>query len=274
MSKPEGVSIGEIDREAFVTEFLSRQGSDSTNAYMRGNVPRSGLLPDWAIREFVTCKPFVDYGECPKGVVSYGLTSAGYDLRVGYKFKVFTNAKCATVDPKNMDPGGFVDFDLSTEPHEWDRRFANMREPRWFECTHCHKGDNREIRELDDLLKREPCPALAKSDHILIPPNCFALAETIETLYIPRNVCCWCIGKSTYARCGINMNFTPFEPGWWGVVTVEIINATPLPVKIYAGEGIGQAQFFLMAGTPEKGYGDKANAKYQGQSGLTLPTVR
>lgn len=194
--------------------------------------PEAGILPDWAIREFITISNFVDYDECPPGVVSYGLTSAGYDLRVGYKFKVFTNARCAVVDPKNMKDAVFFDFDLT------------------------------------------PRDGVAVADHVLIPPNSFALAETIETLHIPRNVVCWCIGKSTYARCGINMNFTPFEPGWWGVVTVEIINATPLPVKIYAGEGIGQAQFFLLTGSPEKSYGEKKNAKYQGQTGLTLPSVK
>jgi len=219
MAKPQGVGIQKVD-----FELLKRYAALT----QRGEIQPSGVLPDWAIREFITIDKFVDYNESIPGTISYGLTSAGYDIRVGYNFKVFTNAECATVDPKNMSKAVFRDFILPPE----------------------------------------------QPGHILIPPNSFALAETVETLYIPKNVVCWCIGKSTYARCGINMNFTPFEPGWWGVVTVEIINATPLPVKIYAGEGIGQAEFFLMAGTPEKGYGDKKNAKYQGQTCLTLPTVK
>ena len=271
--KPEGVGIGPIrNPDCRAVDWMgyplagfpwtfTRAGADGS--LLNSRIEGPGLLPDWAIREFVTITPFVDYGECPKGVVSYGLTSAGYDLRVGYKFKVFTNCECATVDPKDMKPAVFRDFDLTPHAggHEWDKASDLSTRCKW--CG-LERG-----REMLNECSRRPQPA----NHVLIPPNCFALAETVETVHIPRNVCCWCIGKSTYARCGINMNFTPFEPGWFGVVTVEIINATPLPVKIYAGEGIGQAQFFLLAGDPERGYGDKPNAKYQGQTGLTLPKV-
>jgi len=243
MPKPKGVGIEEI-----TSKDVERMWGLVDGKITGRNLENSGLLPDWAIREFVTIDDFIDYGECPKGKISYGLTSAGYDLRVGYKFKVFTNVNCATVDPKAMDPNAFHNVDLSPKP-------AGVGG-----CTKCGAFDR--------------CSEHAVADHILIPPNSFALAETIEKVFIPKNVTCICLGKSTYARCGINLNFTPFEPGWFGIVTVEIINATPLPVKIYAGEGIGQALFFLMAGTPEKAYGEKKNAKYQDQKGLTLPFVK
>lgn len=238
---------------------------------------RTGVLPDWAIRKYITIENFVDYGQCTPGTVSYGLTSAGYDLRVGRKFKIFTNASCATVDPKKMDPKAFHDVDLTPRQHNWTEVPAKIREQNKildttrsyrykYQCDKCYQACD------DTDAFQQPCGE--QPDHVLIPPNSFALAESIERLWIPRNVVCWCVGKSTYARCGINMNFTPFEPGWYGIVTIEIINATPLPVKIYAGEGIGQAQFFLLAGDPEKSYAEKSNAKYQGQTGLTLPEVK
>lgn len=259
MPKPRGVECGAIQYHHL--KAASHHGS-------RGEVYPSGPLPDWAIREFITIEDFVDYDECPKDVVSYGLTSAGYDLRVGYDFAVFTNAHCATVDPKAMSEKSFIRQDLTpVHDHHWGEVSGLGDHLPFQKCVVCGavKGTPSEAKY--------QCP-VTKADHCLIPPNCFALAASIEKLYIPRNVDCWCIGKSTYARCGINMNFTPFEPGWYGIVTVEIINATPLPVKIYAGEGIGQAQFFLMAGSPERDYGQKKNAKYQGQVGLTLPKVK
>lgn len=257
-TKPQGVGVKRITKQ-----MLRDLEQKYQNIVEDCTLEDSGVLPDWCIRELVTIDGFVDYDQCPPGTISYGLTSAGYDIRVGHQFKVFTNARCATVDPKKMKSAVFKHFDLTG--HEW----VDSGDPHKQFCHRC------KAKRSDPAAARLKCTDPKKvRNYIKIPPNSFALAETIETLYIPKNVVCWCIGKSTYARCGINMNFTPFEPGWWGVVTVEIINATPLPVKIYAGEGIGQAEFFLMAGTPQKSYADKKNAKYQGQTGLTLPTVK
>lgn len=179
------------------------------------------ILPDWRIRKEVCIRPIADLASRP-GAISYGVTSYGYDVRVDRKFKVFTNARCTVVDPKNFDPASFVDME---------------------------------------------------GDSCLIPPNSFALAETVEYLEIPRNMLGICVGKSTYARCGIIVNVTPLEPEWRGRVTIEISNTTPLPAKIYAGEGIAQI-IFLEAATPcEKSYADK-KGKYQDQPGLTLPFVQ
>src|SRR2546429_4884652 len=141
-----------------------------------------GVLPDWMIRQHIKIEPFAE-GAARPGVISYGLTSYGYDVRVGRKFKVFTNAHCVVVDPKNFDPASFVDIE---------------------------------------------------GDFCLIPPNSFALAETVEYLEIPRDVLGVCLGKSTYARCGIIVNVTPLEPEWRGQVTIQISNTTPPSAQIYA----------------------------------------
>lgn len=257
--KPMGVGINKIPVRKLVEMGLAKGYITDDDLY--GGVPMiGGLLPDWAIREFVTIEDFVDYDECPKDVVSYGVTSAGYDIRVGGRFKVFTNANCETVSPKNIPEDAFVVRDLCG--HDW---------------VNGHKGSfcYRCKADLDAPAARLLCPEAPASTpkSIKIPPNSFALAETVERLHIPRNINCLCLGKSTYARCGIIMNFTPFEPGWRGIVTVEITNSTPLPVEIFAWQGIGQAQFQLMAAGPEKSYGEKRNAKYQDQTGLTLPSV-
>jgi dCTP deaminase len=254
------VGIGEIDFSLLDTDARVRELAG------RG-IPFGAVLPDWMIRKYVTITPFTDYDRCPKGVISYGLSSAGYDLRVGYKFKVFTNSECAIVDPKNMNSAVFRNFDITphNNEHVWDGPDGHPEH--WPHCVHCTQSKG--VPNLNPFCSvRPPTP-----DHILIPPNCFALAETIEHLSIPRNIMTLCLGKSTYARCGINMNFTPFEPGWRGIVTVEIINSTPNPVKIYAGEGIGQAVFFFTAAKVERSYDEKPNAKYQDQTGLTLPSV-
>ena len=137
-------------------------------------------------------EPFVDH-QVRAGVVSYGLSSYGYDIRVADEFKIFTNINNTVIDPKNFDPRSFVDI---------------------------------------------------KADVCIVPPNSFALARTIEYFRIPRDVLTICLGKSTYARCGIIVNVTPFEPEWEGSVTLEISNTTPLPAKIYANEGIAQVLFF------------------------------
>jgi dCTP deaminase len=179
-----------------------------------------GALPDWKIKQEIKIEPFEE-GLVRPGIVSYGVTSYGYDVRVGRRFKVFTNARCTVVDPKNFVTESFVDMD---------------------------------------------------GDHCLIPPNSFALAETVEYLEIPRDIIAICIGKSTYARCGIIVNVTPLEPEWRGKVTIEISNTTPLPAKIYANEGIAQIVFLRAEAVCQVSYGDK-KGKYQDQKGLTLPFV-
>jgi dCTP deaminase len=180
-----------------------------------------GVLPDWMIERDVKIVPFAAAQHRP-GVISYGVTSYGYDVRVDRRFKVFTNVWGSTVDPKNFDTKSFVDVD---------------------------------------------------ADFCIIPPNSFALAETVEYLEIPRDVLCICVGKSTYARCGIIVNVTPLEPEWRGRVTIEISNTTPLPAKIYAGEGIAQIVFLRGDGICKTSYADK-KGKYQDQPGLTLPIVQ
>jgi dCTP deaminase len=180
-----------------------------------------GLLADHQIERDIRIEPFAANVSRP-GVISYGVTSYGYDVRVGRKFKVFTNARCAVVDPKSFDPNSFVDIE---------------------------------------------------GDHCLIPPNSFALAETVEHIEVPRDVLCICLGKSTYARCGIIVNVTPLEPEWRGKVTIEISNTTPLPAKIYAGEGIAQILFLRADAVCRTSYADK-KGKYQDQKGLTLPFVQ
>ena len=165
-------------------------------------------------------EPF-ENGQVREGVISYGLSSYGYDIRVAPEFKVFTNVFNVVVDPKHFDPRSFVDVNEAT-------------------C--------------------------------IIPPNSFALARTQEYFRIPRNVLAVCLGKSTYARCGIVVNVTPLEPTWEGFLTLEISNTTPLPAKIYAGEGIAQLLFFEGDEEPETAYADR-KGKYQKQIGVTLPKL-
>ena len=156
-----------------------------------------------------------------EGVISYGVSSYGYDVRIADEFKIFTNINSTIVDPKRFDTRSFVDF---------------------------------------------------KGDVCIIPPNSFALASTIEYFRIPRDILTVCLGKSTYARCGIIVNVTPFEPEWEGHVTIEISNTTPLPAKIYANEGIAQVLFFQSDEPCAKSYKDK-KGKYQAQRGVTLPRL-
>ena len=156
-----------------------------------------------------------------EGVISYGLSSYGYDLRVSDEFKIFTNVDSAVVDPKNFDANSFVD---------------------------------------------------RKTDVCTIPPNSFALARTVEYFRVPRDVLVICLGKSTYARCGIIVNVTPLEPGWEGHVTLEFSNTTPLPAKIYANEGACQFLFLKGEQPCETSYADRAG-KYMGQLGVTLPKL-
>lgn len=182
------------------------------------------IKPDHWIRKMALehgmIEPFVDH-QVRDGVISYGVSSYGYDIRVADEFKIFTNVYSAIVDPKNFDRASMVDF------------------------------------------KGEVC---------VIPPNSFALARTVEYFRIPRNVLTICVGKSTYARCGIIVNVTPFEPEWEGFVTLEISNTTPLPARIYANEGIAQVLFFEADEPCEISYADK-KGKYQKQQSIILPKV-
>jgi dCTP deaminase len=156
-----------------------------------------------------------------EGVISYGLSSYGYDLRVADEFKIFTNVNSTIVDPKHFDERSFVSLE---------------------------------------------------SDVCIVPPNSFALARSVEYFKIPRDVLTICVGKSTYARCGIIVNVTPFEPEWEGFVTLEISNTTPLPARIYANEGLCQILFFQGNEPCEVSYKDK-KGKYQNQSGIVLPKL-
>ncbi len=182
------------------------------------------VMSDRWIRRMATENGMIDpFVETQKrdGVISYGLSSYGYDARVSDEFKVFTNVDSAIVDPKHFSKDSFVD-------------------------------------------RRVPV--------CVIPPNSFALAHTIEYFRIPRDILVICLGKSTYARCGIIVNVTPLEPEWEGQVTIEISNTTPLPAKIYAFEGI--CQFLFISGNEpcETSYADKAG-KYMGQTGVALPRL-
>jgi dCTP deaminase len=183
-----------------------------------------GLKPDHWIRKMALearmIEPF-EAGQVRNGVISYGVSSYGYDIRVADEFKIFTNVFSAVVDPKHFDPKSMVDY------------------------------------------KGEVC---------VIPPNSFALARTIEYFRIPRDVLTVCLGKSTYARCGIIVNVTPFEPEWEGYVTLEISNTTPLPARIYANEGIAQVLFFQADDECETSYADK-KGKYQKQEAIVLPKL-
>jgi dCTP deaminase len=187
------------------------------------------ILCDSQIRELIKIDPFEVARKRP-GRISFGVSSYGYDIRVGTKFKIFTptprSGGVTIVDTKAFSDDLFVEIDTAT----------------------------------------------TKSDHVIIPPNSFALCETIETIEVPRDVLAICVGKSTYARCGLVLNVTPLEPEWRGKVTLEISNTTPLPAKVYANEGIGQLVFFQADVACEISYADKGG-KYQDQVGLTLPKV-
>lgn len=155
------------------------------------------------------------------GIISYGLSSYGYDIRVSDEYKIFTNVNSAIVDPKNFDPASFVDY---------------------------------------------------RGAICIIPPNSFVLARTVEHFDIPRNVLAICVGKSTYARCGLIVNVTPLEPEWRGILTLEISNTTPLPAKVYSNEGIAQLLFLESDEMCEVSYADR-KGKYQNQTVVTPPRL-
>ncbi len=185
---------------------------------------RGKLLIDREIKAYVDkfdmIRPFSDHLNS-NGVISWGLSSMGYDIRVADEFKVFTNVWNTVVDPKGFDAKSFVDF---------------------------------------------------KDPVCIIPPNSFALARTVEYFKIPRNVLTICCGKSTYARCGIIVNVTPFEPEWEGFAVLEISNTTPLPAKIYSNEGIAQVLFFASEDPCDVSYADR-KGKYQKQQSIVLPKI-
>ena len=183
-----------------------------------------GLKPDHWIKKMALeqgmIEPFVDT-QVRAGVISYGVSSYGYDFRISDEFKVFSDTSVRIIDPKNMDPRSMTEF---------------------------------------------------KGDICIIPPNSFVLGRSVEYFRIPRSVLTICFGKSTYARCGILVNITPFEPEWEGFVTVEISNTTPFPAKIYAGEGLAQVLFFEADEVCTTSYADK-KGKYQKQNSIELPKL-
>jgi dCTP deaminase len=196
-----------------------------------------GILADWQIQAASIITPFEPQRE-RLGILSFGCSSYGYDARVGYKFRVFSPINAKEIDPKNFDPKALVDVDLTPDkPHDivLDEFSENT-----FSCSMCG-ADVEHTRE------GEMCKS-SKPDHILIPPHSFALAETVEHFNIPRDCLALVVGKSTYARCGLVVNCTPLEPEWHGKVTVELSNTTPLPMWVYAGEGIMQVLFFRSDG--------------------------
>ncbi len=199
----------DIKSKKFSRESMSLQ----SDRWIREMAEKHGMI-----------EPFVDtqvrYEEGSK-VISYGLSSYGYDLRVASEFKVFTNLYNTLVDPKNFNETAFVHFE---------------------------------------------------ADECIIPPNSFALARSVEYFRIPRDVLTVCIGKSTYARCGIIVNVTPFEPEWEGYVTLEISNTTPLPAKVYANEGLAQVLFYRGTEVCETSYADR-KGKYMNQTNITLPVA-
>lgn len=177
------------------------------------------VLSDEQILNLVEINPIAI--NSPDGVISYGLTSYGYDMRIARKFKIFTNLFSAVVDPKKFDPTCFIDFE---------------------------------------------------GDECIVPPNSFALGVSVEEFQIPRSILAICVGKSTYARCGVVVNVTPLEPEWKGKVTIEISNTTPNPAKIYSNEGIAQVIFLKSSSPCVISYADK-KGRYQDQKDLTLPFV-
>lgn len=181
-------------------------------------------MPDHWIKEQAEThgmiEPFIE-SQKREGVVSYGVSSYGYDARLAPEFKIFTNIDNAVIDPKNFSPSSFVE---------------------------------------------------RTTDVCIIPPNSFVLARTVEYFRIPQNCLVLCVGKSTYARCGIIVNVTPLEPGWEGHVTLELSNTTQLPAKVYAHEGVCQFLFFSSDQYPVTSYKDRLG-KYMNQTGITLPKI-
>ncbi len=204
---------------------LKTANDDAVRAALEAGQSLPGILADHQIRDLSLnhgmIDPFVEK-QNHAGVISYGLSSYGYDARCSNEFKIFTNVDSAVVDPKSFSEKSFVD---------------------------------REV------------------DVCIIPPNSFVLTRSVEYFRIPKDVLVICLGKSTYARCGLIVNVTPLEPGWEGHVTLEISNTTPLPAKVYANEGVAQFLFFKGSAPCEVSYADRSG-KYMGQKGVTLPRMK
>ena len=202
----------------------TRLKADNTETAQSHFTAQPGILADHQIRDLAQnrkmIEPFVEKQK-GNGVISYGLSSYGYDARCSEEFKIFTNVDNALVDPKNFSEASFV-------------------------------NRNHEI--------------------CVIPPNSFVLTHTVEYFRIPEDVLVICLGKSTYARCGLIVNVTPLEPGWEGHVTLEISNTTPLPARVYANEGVEQFLVFKGSEPCETSYADRSG-KYMGQRGVTLPKL-
>jgi|TARA_B100001059_G_scaffold179101_1_gene179751 dCTP deaminase len=214
--------------------FMGRSSSnreadqEPPNSSQTGDESTMAVLCDSQIQKLIGIEPFSTSEHRPD-TVSYGVSSYGYDVRVGTRFKIFTNTTSGGISV--VDPKAFTDdLFITVDTQETGR------------------------------------------DHVIIPPNSFALAETVEWMDIPRDVMVVCVGKSTYARCGLIVNVTPLEPEWRGKVTLEISNTTPLPAKVYANEGIAQMVFLKADQICQQSYADKSG-KYQDQEGLTLPKV-
>jgi dCTP deaminase len=219
--RPQEFAVG-WERDPLAIKFQRKEWH--CGAQYRDAGSRMSIKSDkWIRRQAVERKMIEPFSEkqVRDGVISYGLSSYGYDLRVSNEFKIFTNVNSAIIDPKAFDERSFVSVE---------------------------------------------------ADSVIIPPNSFALARSIEYFRIPRDVLTICVGKSTYARCGIIVNVTPFEPEWEGFVTLEISNTTPLPARIYANEGLCQILFFQSDEMCEVSYGDR-NGKYQRQQGIVLPKL-
>lgn len=218
--KAQEVAIGSVQRPQGNSYGKGRHANDKAACEGR----RMAIKSDKWIRrqalEHGMISPFSEK-QVREGVISYGVSSYGYDLRVADEFKIFTNVNSAIIDPKNFDERSFV---------------------------------------------------TVTADSVIVPPNSFALARSVEYFKIPRDVLTICVGKSTYARCGIIVNVTPFEPEWEGYVTLEISNTTPLPAKVYANEGLCQILFFQSDEPCEVSYGDR-NGKYMRQHGIVLPKL-
>jgi len=200
-------------------ETLKQQTANQPSSIMQ-----PGILSDGQIRQLAQTEAMIDpFVETQKrdGIISYGLSSYGYDARCSDEFKIFTNVDNAIVDPKEFSETSFVD---------------------------------------------------RKTDVCVIPPNSFVLTRSVEYFKIPEDVLVVCLGKSTYARCGLIVNVTPLEPGWEGHVTLEISNTTPLPAKVYANEGVAQFLFFKGSAPCEVSYSSRSG-KYMGQRGVTLPRL-
>jgi len=250
-----------------------------------------GVLADTQIRELVRIEPFSE-AQKREGRISYGLSSYGYDVRVGTRFRIFTptpaSGDIAVVDPKRFSEEMMVEVDVGragvspayegmapggagvSPAHEGPAHTTNGRGQdapsngswRGHDAPSPEAGGGSEARS----------PNGKGKNSVIIPPNSFALCETVEFIEVPRDVLVICVGKSTYARCGIIVNVTPLEPEWRGRVTLEISNTTPLPARIYANEGIAQLVFLKADRVCSTSYADKAG-KYQDQEGLTLPRV-